>query len=588
MYTKRIQIFHYGPIEDLDIEIPFNGDSPKPVVLVGANGSGKSVLLSHIVNGLVMAKDVVFPETPEVDSKRAFKFRDPLYIRTGAEWSFARIDYQEGLFAGELTPLRLKRDYPETPLDLREKGLTAEWDQLGLDDRSRQIGNLNDSHQSRIERVISDNCVLYFPHNRFEEPAWLNQANLRSRANIIEAVRTIHYTSRRLIQYSPMHDNQDWLYSILFDLTVLKDSRAKHIYDIVLRLLQLLMSNQSGARFGIDRRDNRRISVDSNQGQLVPNIFQLSSGEASLLNLFLSILRDFDWTRATFTQADHVRGIVVVDEADLHLHAVHQHEILPSLIHMFPRIQFILTTHSPLFVLGMSRLFGDEGFALYRLPQGHQIKPETFTEFGDAYEAFKLTSQFSQDLSIAIRDSQRPILYVEGPTDKSYICRAADLLGQNSMLDQFQVLEGGGSGNLTNIWRGLNDLNDDVVSRKVVLLFDCEHPVMPETKRNRFKRKNQLKYNNHPIKTGIENLFSGSILGKAREHTGAFFSKITPAHPTLVNGCSQTVPETWEVTKAQKTSLCKWICENGTVEDFQYFEEVFSLLSEVLRSDEAE
>ena len=43
MYTKRIQIFHYGPIEDLDIEIPFNGDSPKPVVLVGANGSGKNV-----------------------------------------------------------------------------------------------------------------------------------------------------------------------------------------------------------------------------------------------------------------------------------------------------------------------------------------------------------------------------------------------------------------------------------------------------------------------------------------------------------------------------------------------------------------
>ena len=82
-----------------------------------------------------------------------------------------------------------------------------------------------------------------------------------------------------------MHDNQDWLYSILFDRTVLKDSKAKHIYDIVLHLLQLLMSNQSGARFGIDRRNNRRISVDSNQGQLVPNIFQLSSGESSLLNL---------------------------------------------------------------------------------------------------------------------------------------------------------------------------------------------------------------------------------------------------------------------------------------------------------------
>ena len=67
---------------------PLHADSPKPVVLVGANGSGKSILLSHIVNGLVMAKDVVFPEAPEVDPNKVFKFPDPLYIRTGAQWSF--------------------------------------------------------------------------------------------------------------------------------------------------------------------------------------------------------------------------------------------------------------------------------------------------------------------------------------------------------------------------------------------------------------------------------------------------------------------------------------------------------------------
>ena len=67
MYTKRIQLMNYGPIEKLDIEFPFEGETPKPVVLVGANGSGKSILLSHIANGLVKAKDIVYPETPEVD-----------------------------------------------------------------------------------------------------------------------------------------------------------------------------------------------------------------------------------------------------------------------------------------------------------------------------------------------------------------------------------------------------------------------------------------------------------------------------------------------------------------------------------------
>lgn len=40
-------------------------------------------------------------------------------------------------------------------------------------------------------------------------------------------------------------------------------------------------------------------------------------------------------------------GIVLVDEIDLHLHPKWQREIVPALRRTFPRVQFILTTHSP-------------------------------------------------------------------------------------------------------------------------------------------------------------------------------------------------------------------------------------------------
>lgn len=40
-------------------------------------------------------------------------------------------------------------------------------------------------------------------------------------------------------------------------------------------------------------------------------------------------------------------GIVLVDEIDLHLHPIWQQRIVPSLREAFPRVQFILTTHSP-------------------------------------------------------------------------------------------------------------------------------------------------------------------------------------------------------------------------------------------------
>ena len=134
--------------------------------------------------------------------------------------------------------------------------------------------------------------------------------------------------------------------------------------------------------------------------RLVPNIFQLSSGETSLLNLFLSILRDFDLCGTPFSQAREIRGIAVVDEVDLHLHAVHQYEVLPELIQMFPNVQFVVTTHSPLFVLGMQKVLGEDGFAIYQLPEGQQISSEEFSEFGEAYRSFANSHRFAKDIKM--------------------------------------------------------------------------------------------------------------------------------------------------------------------------------------------
>jgi predicted ATP-binding protein involved in virulence len=47
------------------------------------------------------------------------------------------------------------------------------------------------------------------------------------------------------------------------------------------------------------------------------------------------------------TLLDSAPGIVLIDEVDLHLHPTWQQKILPQLRSIFPRIQFIVTTHSP-------------------------------------------------------------------------------------------------------------------------------------------------------------------------------------------------------------------------------------------------
>ncbi len=51
MYLKKIILENVGPIENLEFMPQFSGEgNPKPIIVVGENGSGKSIFLSHIVN----------------------------------------------------------------------------------------------------------------------------------------------------------------------------------------------------------------------------------------------------------------------------------------------------------------------------------------------------------------------------------------------------------------------------------------------------------------------------------------------------------------------------------------------------------
>ena len=55
------------------------------------------------------------------------------------------------------------------------------------------------------------------------------------------------------------------------------------------------------------------------------------------------MLNEFDGAGAP----ERVEGVVLIDEIDLHLHPRWQREALPRLRNVFPRLQFIVTTHSP-------------------------------------------------------------------------------------------------------------------------------------------------------------------------------------------------------------------------------------------------
>ena len=219
MYAKRIQIANYGPLEHVDIPLPFVDDSPQPLLLVGENGAGKTILLSHIVNGLMAAKNLTYPDTPEVAIDKVYKVRSPAYITAGKQHYFGRVDFENDHYVSELQ-LRTRRDqYASAPDDIADSPAMKLWNDTQPHQTSTQDSSFPASAErtQQLKDLVKQRCLLYFPSDRFEEPAWLNAISLTEQAHRTHVHPYEGYTARRLIATSPLRNNQDWLYDVVYD-----------------------------------------------------------------------------------------------------------------------------------------------------------------------------------------------------------------------------------------------------------------------------------------------------------------------------------------------------------------------------------
>lgn len=95
-----------------------------------------------------------------------------------------------------------------------------------------------------------------------------------------------------------------------------------------------------------------------------------------------------------------ITGCVLIDEADVNLHIDFAYRALPALMKLFPRVQFILSTHSPFLLSGLKKEYG-KNIDILSLPDGILIEDlNAFSEITTAYEVFnaetdKLTKQLA-------------------------------------------------------------------------------------------------------------------------------------------------------------------------------------------------
>jgi energy-coupling factor transporter ATP-binding protein EcfA2 len=128
--------------------------------------------------------------------------------------------------------------------------------------------------------------------------------------------------------------------------------KEKQIYDQVLRLL-----NDDFLRNGvrIERVDSEALWLRDSSNTVLP-LADMSEGYRAALAMLIDILRHmidvYGHENIVKENGEHLAvpfsGVVLIDEMDSHLHPEWQRQIGFWLKQRFPRVQFIVTTHSPI------------------------------------------------------------------------------------------------------------------------------------------------------------------------------------------------------------------------------------------------
>lgn len=472
MYIEKLAYKNVGPLQDVRIDFPFNNNgTPKPIILVGENGTGKSTILSNIVDSFyeMAQKHFMNATTPrENGGHNFFKTILPNEIHSGESYMYSVLLYNCVETPNEESPIYICKSGNVTIDDIKEQTSTSINSISGSKEGNEKVVKAS---SEQVSSIWDKNVICYFGPDRYECPVWLGDSYYTYSDYLHPKVEGSFngYLKNLITVHDVTNLNLQWLLDVITDSRgdiagasgelalvhlsagdLLMMRKARENLEKILSIIigeevyfRLNFRSSRGSRFCIVRKND--------DSRVCPTLDSLSTGQIALFNMFATIVHYADNNDITKSiQLNEIIGIVVIDEIELHLHSKLQKEVLPKLIAMFPKIQFIITSHSPLFLLGMRETLGEDAFDVYEMPRGQKINVECFSEFLRAYNYIKQTQKFNsdiQELARTIPTEGKPLIITEGSTDWKHMKTAFSALSKDSQYDdifnglEFEFLE---------------------------------------------------------------------------------------------------------------------------------------------------
>ncbi|MGC4047720.1 MAG: AAA family ATPase [Armatimonas sp.] len=334
MYLRSLHLENFACFDDVLLDFTDeSGEACKWVVLLGENGTGKTNVLRAILAALGMYSPFEKIKYGTKEGSVIVKFqvnsKFDISIKTGNEcylnWRFSA---GSGSLSGNIESDIMRRNYNWCFLagygSKRLANLSA------IDYNSDSIRS--STPESRIMSLLGNNQSLV------PLKAWLSDLDYESLklgeliadseervVQTIQGIRTIRRTSKKERE------------------TAL--ARFEEIKNEFLRGTQSLeMILPEGAKFS-KVTPEKEVIFDYN-GDLI-SIDNLSDGYQSMIGWVGDLVRHMVRMFPGMENPLLAKGVVLIDEIDIHLHPFWQRTIVKQIRSVFPNLQFIVTSHSP-------------------------------------------------------------------------------------------------------------------------------------------------------------------------------------------------------------------------------------------------
>ena len=352
-----ITSIHINEVRHLkNIEIKLNSEKRQHLILTGKNGSGKTSVLRAMKSYLQAIND------RKLDSLK------------GEYLSWYNSDAKK--LENATTETEKYKALEELKKDLRfiqkyDKGLTVSF----LNENDIEIlyaqGNFITAYfaadrESLIQRVSGVQDVKLDANYRIEdEPA-------RILLKYMVHLKTQQSYARNEHDESIAKKIDSWFARFENALRILLDDNSIRLtYDY------------KNYNFLIEQKGRNPYSLD-----------ELSDGYSAIISIVADLIlrMDRNWLlKGKLSQYD-VEGVVLIDELETHLHVELQRKILPFLTEFFPRIQFIITTHSAYILNSISNA------CIYDLEKQVQFTDFSSYSVDDIAEGYLDATAFSDEL----------------------------------------------------------------------------------------------------------------------------------------------------------------------------------------------